>query len=558
MLTLTDLKNKTVVLIIFFLIISVASVVRLYQPFMAEWLQEGCMACQPYKIDQIPPSLTWDEAAVGYNAYAIANFGKDEWGRAFPFYFKSFEDDKHPIHIYFTALSVKLLGLNEFSTRLPAAIFGILSVIVIFYLTRILFNNNLASLFVAFLLTISPMAIHFSRFNHEFNFALLFFLLGLYLFFLSLKRRKARWLAISVTSFGVSFLSYHAAIVVVPPILILLFAFYFPKLWTLKRSLISSAVVMLLLGMIVFLNPELLGFARIQQSSIDLSHLNETRLYKLTNNPILGRGELVWDQYILHFQPTFLFISGDKNPRLSSQGAGEFYWLQLPLIVLGIVYLVLLRSRIALILLAWLVLSALPSSLAAEAPHSARSLFMAGSFNLISGIGLIWFISLLRYIPLQLFTSIVVAVLFLFYFKLYLMDYFTHFPKQYAIEYQYGMKQVVEYVKKSPEFSNIYQTAERSQPYAFYLFYLHTSLDTFQKTAKYNTEKSRSFNLVTEFDKYHFGGDWDPLHSPPTQGNLYVLTPSEYDGLYDKKRFVPMEIVNYPNGTTAFYLVTAF
>ena len=89
-----------------------------------------------YKLEQIPPSLSWDEAAVGYNAYSIANWGKDEWGNSFPLVFKSFEDDKHPVHIYITAFWVKLLGSSDFVTRFPAALFGLLNVLMVFFLAR--------------------------------------------------------------------------------------------------------------------------------------------------------------------------------------------------------------------------------------------------------------------------------------------------------------------------------------------------------------------------------------------------------------------------------------
>ena len=37
-----------------------------------------------YKIGQVPPSLNWDEVAIGYNAYSILKTGKDEWGVPFP------------------------------------------------------------------------------------------------------------------------------------------------------------------------------------------------------------------------------------------------------------------------------------------------------------------------------------------------------------------------------------------------------------------------------------------------------------------------------------------
>ena len=58
-------------------------------------------------MDKIPASLNWDEVAAGYNAYTIANWGKDEWGKSFPMVFTSFRDDKHPVHIYITSVFVR-------------------------------------------------------------------------------------------------------------------------------------------------------------------------------------------------------------------------------------------------------------------------------------------------------------------------------------------------------------------------------------------------------------------------------------------------------------------
>jgi len=124
-----------------------------------------------YKLDQVPPSLNWDEIDAGYNAYTIANWARDEWGKFLPLTFTSFGDDKHPVHIYLTAPIVKLFGLSDFTTRLPGAIIGVLSVIVIFYLARILFKSELVALFSALFLAVSPYHLHFSRGLWEINFA---------------------------------------------------------------------------------------------------------------------------------------------------------------------------------------------------------------------------------------------------------------------------------------------------------------------------------------------------------------------------------------------------
>ena len=92
-----------------------------------------------YRLTSVPPSISWDEAAVGYNAFTISHWGKDEWGKIFPLVFKSFEDYKHPVHIYLTSVAVAVLGLNDFAVRLPSALFGVGNVILIYFLAQKIF-----------------------------------------------------------------------------------------------------------------------------------------------------------------------------------------------------------------------------------------------------------------------------------------------------------------------------------------------------------------------------------------------------------------------------------
>src|SRR3990170_8844291 len=80
-----------------------------------------------YGLSRYAPGISWDEAAVGYNAYTISHWFRDEWGKLLPITFKSFEDYKNPVHIYLTAPFVLTFGLNEFTTRIPSAIFGVLN-----------------------------------------------------------------------------------------------------------------------------------------------------------------------------------------------------------------------------------------------------------------------------------------------------------------------------------------------------------------------------------------------------------------------------------------------
>lgn len=523
-----------------FLIIILAAILRIYQ------------------LDQIPPSISWDEAAVGYNAYTISNWGKDEWGRNFPLYFKSFEDDKHPVHVYLTAVSVGVLGLSDFSVRLPSAIFGVLNVVLLFFLARLFFTSSLVGLLSALFLAISPYNLQFSRFNHEANFALFFFLLGLWLFFLG-KQRKNILLSLSFLSFGISILTYHSSKIVVPPVVFLLIVFYFKQLLSIKKYFLAGCIVLLLILSVILFNPALLGTARMKQTAIPQERIESTTLFKKTNNQLFGRLEVAWDRYLAHLTPQYLFVSGDKNSKFSIQTVGAFYKMDTLFLAVGFLAILLKRSRISLILLVMALLAPIPPSISGgegEVPHAARALFVMGSWHMISALGFSTIIGLLKKPVLKALT-LVIGLLFLgWMFRDYLSDYYQSYAKREAIGWQYGMKQAVEYVKDHDGYFQVFATDIRFQPYIFFLYYLKTPLPEFRDTVVYNTDvEKRKYNLVSVFKNFHFG-DWDPIESYPNPGFLYIVTPSQYDGLRHRDTFDVKKLVRYPDGSNAFFLVS--
>jgi len=61
-----------------------------------------------YKLSFTPPSLYWDEASLGYNAYSILKTAHDEHGRFLPLTnFAAFGDYKPPGYIYAAVLQLQ-------------------------------------------------------------------------------------------------------------------------------------------------------------------------------------------------------------------------------------------------------------------------------------------------------------------------------------------------------------------------------------------------------------------------------------------------------------------
>lgn len=98
-----------------------------------------------------------------------------------------------PMISYQTLIAWKLLGDNLWGPRLFNVFFGLLSIIVIYFMALLLFNSTLLSLFCALLLAIMPLAVFFSRNLQPESPAFFFMLLGnlFYLKFItSLKKRN--------------------------------------------------------------------------------------------------------------------------------------------------------------------------------------------------------------------------------------------------------------------------------------------------------------------------------------------------------------------------------
>jgi len=326
---------------------------------------------------------------------------------------------------------------------------------------------------------------------------------------------------------------------------------------------------MIILGILIIFNPRLLGMARAQQTQFSQEIIEKTQTFQKTNNHIFGLGEITFKQYLTHFTPQYLFISGDQSPRNSVKTQGEFYKIDALFIFVGFLYLLKKRSKVTLIILAWLLLAPMPSSLVNGAPNATRAVFMMGSLHLIAALGagsmVKWFRG--RFKP---FILILIIVLLSIQVYIFLNYYFNIYPKKDAIDWQYGMKQSVEFVKSHPEYTQVYVTDVRSQPYVFFLFYLKASLPEYLSTVVYNRlEESKSYNTVSYFENsflteegqrkrvnFYFGG-WDAVESMPNAGVLYVLSSSQYDGLRHKAEFSVKKLIRYPGGGDAFFLVSA-
>lgn len=517
-----------------------------------------------------PPGFNADEAALGYNAYSLIKTGKDEWGTSFPLVFKSFSDYKPGLYVYLSIPFVAALGLNEFSVRLPSIILGVLSIILTYFLSKELFKKESAALASSFLLSISPWHIHFSRGAWEANTATFLILLGVYTFVRSFKNHAALW--ISAAAFIAAMYTYQAARVLVPTLVLLLFIFCFRKLM-IKRN-ISIIVFALILSIpLIFILPSTAGLARFKGLSMfadigPLNRVNEERgqhknpssvWARLFHNKVEVYTSSFFGHYLDHFSPEFLFISGGSLKRNKEPDMGQMYMFEIVTLFAGLYFLIrkeqassygnLSNSKVVLL---WLILAPVASSLTYQTPDAHRSHNMVIPLTLISGLGLsmLWgilsrLVRSVSYLAKSLAILIICVSVFIF-----LERHFIHLPKQYALEWEYGFSQVIPYIAQNQhQYQKIIITDRYDQAYILFLFYSRYDPASYQKHYKKKGDNKFGFSTISAFEKYEFR----PIAKEEVKvgkGILYVGTAEEIGEDQNV-----LKVINFPNGTVAFKIV---
>ncbi len=97
-------------------------------------------------------------------------------------------------HTWMVAQSYHNFGISEFSSRLPSAIIGTLTILIAFGFNYFFTRNKLLSLLVAFLVTFNPAFIALSRYTRMYVVLIPLFLLLLYTIYRSLTENTPDWM----------------------------------------------------------------------------------------------------------------------------------------------------------------------------------------------------------------------------------------------------------------------------------------------------------------------------------------------------------------------------
>jgi len=498
------------------------------------------------RLDELPAGLFCDEAGLGYNSYSLAQTGKDETGTTLPLYVWSFGVSyKNPVFIYSGVVPVALGGLNDFTVRLTSAVYGIATVIAMFFLGRALLGAW-GGLLAAGLLAVLPWHLHFSRIAFELITYPFFFIVALTLLVRWVQgRRTLSW---AMFFFGVTLYTYVPSKLFVPLFLVGFSLLFAPELWRRRREALLAFVVL-----VVTVAPVVV---------FDITHQRQSGQY-FRNTSIFGSdapadalARRFVENYQAFFSHRFLFESGDTISRHAVPGHGELYPFLAPLLLLGLAFCLGRRQRLFLLPLLWLALYPIAASLMTEIPTASRAFIGAPGFALLAAIGAVAVVRLpAQILPWPLAATgaqLALVAIGLWwclpqverYWQLYTELYPRVSAKSYT-GFQFGHRDVVRYfLEHQSEYDQFLLTPfDNNQPQSFLLFYSAYAPEKLHQGGLGAMQRDLRMRVASPEDLGAYGYG---------QRKLWAVTPAEL-GLFAD--YEEKERILAPDGSAAFVLV---
>lgn len=363
-----------------------------------------------YKLADIPSGFQNDEVSFFLNAVSIKETGMDEDGHRFPIFLSSFIDPKPALFSYLQIPLITLFGETKTAARMPSVIFGILSLVVLYYLLQTMTTKRVAVI-ATILVTISPWHILVSRSTQEVIMSFFFSLCSIWFFQLLRKKVTISRMTLFFIATVLAMYSYHSAKVALPLILLsmtLAFHDYSGRNIRLPWKHIAGIFLTALAGIYITIfvfsgslerfravsiftdkEPQLILDEQIRAGTPYLPGF----ILRAFHNKVVNYGRDIIRRYAAHYTVDFLYLNGGEPQRYKIPSHGLLYLIELPLLLCGLYCAIRSDKRTQrtthIFMMFWLLAAAVPDAIAAqEHPSIIRTFMMIVPMMWFTTIGL--------------------------------------------------------------------------------------------------------------------------------------------------------------------------
>lgn len=494
------------------------------------------------KFSQVPAGLNRDEAALGYNAYSLLKTGKDEWGKPWPISITSFGDQKLPGYIYTLIPFIAVFGLETWVVRLPSLLAGLVIIagmgLIAIKLAKLAKHSVnwqlIASFTVMTLVAISPWHMHFSRVAYETHLAMAFFVSSLasLLFALDTKHKLLQRTLLIVAGLlaGLTLLTYHGYQIFTPLFLLAFLAIFFQQVKKLDKTGLIIGTLLGLLSIVLLITGGVLQANQTKSQGINPFNtqvlLKRATEYRSVSNlpPLINKvlfnkfneGLIAFTQnYASTFSGTFFFIHGSNHGDHNPGNGSNINLFLAPFILLGLLTLGKHhKEKAAQIIIAWLFLALIPSSLTINPLLEVR---MGAVFPILELLAVLGVFALFTYLskPQQKIAGIILLFIALLSASRLFIFYTILAPVVSNDNTHYHL--LAKTLSKHQINSEIVLTqSPTSSPYIWYLFENKIDPTFAQKSIVQHPTTDEGFKHVKQIDNVYFETiNWDNLENKP-------------------------------------------
>ena len=463
-------------------------------------------------IERIPNAVHTDEASIGFEAYSVLNYGIDRNGKSIPVFLESWGSGQNALYMYIIMPFVKILGLSVLSVRLPMAIIGCISLIVLYKLLLKIENQNFAIIGLAFF-AITPWHIMKSRYGLESNVFPDFMLYAVYFIYIALKEKKNHNFFIGAVFLGLCSYAYGTSYYFLPIFVsILLVILIKRKKITIKNAIVFIGIIFTIsLPIILMLFINHFNLEEIHIGKITIPRMEENRYEKLT---VLFSSKNVLKNIFNNISNSIkmLVFQTDGFNANALEFYGIIYIFSLPLTIIGLIESFRKKEDITTIFNIWFIVAFSIILICIPNINRLNILYIPLIFYTIFGI-----------YNITNWLNWTKQLLILFYIVSFILFEITYFNTDFTKTYTFinGVENVIKYTK-SLDKEKIYFEYSFKEPYIYILFYNKEDTNEFVSTVKHKNNR-KDFNSVEEFGKYKF---YLPQKLSKSENICYVMKKS--------------------------------
>lgn len=450
-----------------------------------------------WKLDSIPNGFYVDEAVIGYNAYSILLTGRDEWGKYFPIFLKSFDAYSSPLYAYLTTVFIKIFGLSVFSVRLLSALCGVVGTYIFFEILKALkiYKNKVTVYIGALMFALSPWSIFFSRGAYEANLALMLLMLSVLLLIKAGKTPKL--IIVAFALLGLSAYAYQAERLLGVVIVTGASLHFFFRKGNKKYVMWANVFYFTILApQIALLFTESFASRASGLFYSDVVLSESQKIYYLPPNvtKMLVFAREFFSRLVSYINPKNIFFAADPDVQRSLPELSVLYpWMVTPFLF-GFYHICNNIKKYYLVGLLVVFFASVPA-LTRDPFSTLRSLQLLPLYIFTITLGIDKFMSQ-RHKTTLLLLAVFLALSGVSLWR----AYFVLFPVERAEVWGYGYKQVADYALGHSSQEMIVDTGRIKPPYILLAFFMKFPPSEFQKLNQY---KGNYYSLDTVFSNYY-------------------------------------------------------